>query len=70
MINQTQGLSSFKVRASMSFRSDLHPSVLQNIQENNTQRPRRDMNAVFAKNDRPCNRSNFSSAVCPPDVPE
>ncbi len=68
MINQT--VSRFNPECVLDQIYTLYPSVLQNIPENCTQGPHRDMNVVFAKDDRLHNRSNFSSAICPPDVPE
>ncbi len=57
----------------MSFREGLHTlalAVLQNSRENSMQGPRRDRNVAFAKDDRLRSRKNFSSDVCPRDVPE
>ncbi len=56
----------------MSFREGLHTlsRSSSNIRENSMQGPHRDRNVAFAKDDRPRSRNNFSSDVCPRDVPE
>ncbi len=68
MINQT--VSRFRPELVLEQVYTLYLAVLQNIRENSTQGPHRDTNVAFAKDDRPRNRSNFSSDVCPLDVPE
>ncbi len=62
MISQT--VSRFVPEGVLDQIYTLYPSVLQNIKEN-SMGPHRDMDVVFAKDDRPHKHSNFSLAVCP-----